>query len=119
MWVIAGGERAPGTVAPSKGARERRMKNREKMVTELLAIRARVDDMIGELRAEAENDTEPKPERTYMKIDEFCARWSISRRTIYARIAEGLPVDGDGHARRIHVKTADEWMKRRTGRKAS
>lgn len=91
------------------------MTKQEKMLTELLAMRARLDDLIAEVRAD--NDARAKPEPTYMKIDEFCKRWDMSRRTFHSRVGEGLPTMGSGHDRRVKVTDGDAWMQQRTGGK--
>lgn len=89
--------------------------NDEAILTELLALRARLDDLIGQIRT-----ARPAPANTnaltYMKIDEFAKRWQTSRSTIYTRIGQGLPVIGEGHDRRIKVDAGDEWMSKRTKR---
>jgi hypothetical protein len=88
----------------------------EDIITELLAIRARVDEAIGKLRAMPQSEPrEPVVEAKYQKLAEFCERWNISRTTLHTRIGEGLPSVGSGRDRRIVVKDGDAWMERRTG----
>jgi hypothetical protein len=84
---------------------------RDEMITELLAARARFDEVIAALRAEVDVPTKPVP--TFMKLGEFCERWGISRSTLHTRIGEGLPVLGDAHNRRIKTVDGDEWMAKR------
>ena len=89
----------------------------EDIITELLAIRARVDETIAKLRAEPAAPANTNP-ITYMKLNEVAARWQTSRSTLRKRIGEGLPVCGEAHDRRIKVVDGDAWMGKRTKRRA-
>jgi hypothetical protein len=86
------------------------------ILTELLAMRARIDTMIDAIKSAPAAPERPLIEPRWMNMNAFCERWSISRGTLYTRIGEGLPVVGEGRNRRIDVKAGDEWMQRRQTR---
>ena len=89
----------------------------EDIIVELLAIRARCDEAITKLRAAPAQPANTNA-ITYMKLNEFAARWQTSRSTLHKRIGEGLPVCGEAHDRRIKVVDGDAWMEKRTKRRA-
>jgi hypothetical protein len=51
------------------------------------------------------------PEPRWMKLPDFAARWSIGKSTLYERLAQGLPFEGEGRMRRIPVAAGDAWMR--------
>lgn len=78
----------------------------------LLAMRAEIDSMLQDLPAEAPaNQQTATP--TWMKLPEFAAYRNMSVGTVRSRLDEGMPASGTGHARRINVPLADEWLAKR------
>jgi hypothetical protein len=45
-----------------------------------------------------------------LKVADFAKRWGFSKREIENRIRRGLPIVGEGRARRIVVAQGDAWM---------
>lgn len=88
--------------------------NNEHIITELLAMRVRLDEVIAALRTAETPANTNAVALTYMSLAQFMARWGISRSTLYTRIGEGLPVIGEGHGRRIKVVDGDDWMSKHT-----
>ena len=49
----------------------------------------------------------------FMKVAEYATYRGLCKRTIETRILEGMPLDGRGKYRRVHVERADEWFRNR------
>jgi hypothetical protein len=54
------------------------------------------------------------PEPKWMKLTHYARARSMSLKTLYVRISEGLPTVGEGHGRRVIVAEADAWLKTRS-----
>ena len=52
-----------------------------------------------------------KPVAVYLRAVEYARRVSLSERTVWALISQGLPTIGRGRSRRIDVARADEWLR--------
>jgi hypothetical protein len=56
----------------------------------------------------------PEPTPIYMRVAEYAKRVSLSERTLWYLVPKGLPVVGDGPARRVDVARADTWLRERS-----
>lgn len=80
----------------------------------LLALRAEIDSLLQVLPVEAPaNQQTAPPTPKWMKLPEFAAYRNMSVGTVRSRLDEGMPASGTGHARRINVPLADEWLAKR------
>jgi hypothetical protein len=53
----------------------------------------------------------PTSEVVAVSVVEFAVRWSYSKREIETRIRRGLPLVGEGRARRVPLTEGDAWMR--------
>jgi hypothetical protein len=62
-------------------------------------------------RALGAHPAEAKPVAVYLRAVEYARRVSLSERTVWGLISQGLPTIGGGRSRRIDVARADEWLR--------
>lgn len=79
----------------------------------LIGARAVIDRLLGEEAGPEAEQGPPEEEPTFMRIQEFCRSRSISRRSLDAYIAKGLPVRRHGARMiRVPVAEADAWLEK-------
>lgn len=75
---------------------------------ELLAIRSRIDALLGEIPANAESA--PKQLPRFMSVPDFAEARSLSDRTVRDYCELGMPHEGEGRGRRVLVTEAIAWI---------
>jgi hypothetical protein len=83
------------------------------------AVARAVDAILQELRARPPASAAPlngAPAKVYVRPKEYAAYRDLSLSTVEKMIREGLPIEGEGSRRRIHVERADEWLRAWDGR---
>lgn len=82
-----------------------------------LDLRAAADRVLSALPAAAPPPAEVTP--AYLDVDGFAKRLDVSRSTVRARVAEGMPSRHVGRALRIPVREAEAWLDIRARRETA